>query len=145
MKHFNAYKNNVDHVDVPRERTVLGRWWGGCEKHTFCWKTTHMFLGCHWLHELHRSQPFSLPSLLCLQQAITGKIQFSLQINFSHPLLFHFCEIQISRYKICSIRTNREYLLNIFWIQRLFWTFCLNSFHSCFLKVAYLRLKEESL
>lgn len=148
MKHFNTYKDNVDHVGVPRESTVLERGWGGCEKHTFCQKTTHTFLGCHlisWLHELHQCQPFFLSFLLCLQQATAGEIQFSLQISFSHPLLFHFCEIQISGYKICSIGTNQEYHLNIFWIQRLFWAFCLNSSHNCFLKVAYLRLKKESL
>lgn len=137
MKHFNTSKNNVDRVDVLRESIVLGRGWGGCEKHTFCWKTTHVFLGCHlmsWLHELHQCQPFFLPSLLCLQQATAGEIQFSLQISFSCPLLFRFCEIQVSGYKICSTGTNQEYLLNRSWIQRLFWTFCLNSSRNCFLR-----------
>lgn len=103
----------------------------------------HFFGGYHLvrlLFELHQSQPSFFPLLLFLKQVTAGEILFSLQINFPCPVLLSLYERQMSGSEVYGMGRNQVCLLNTF----LFLSFLSYSLYTCFLKVSYLRPKEES-
>lgn len=76
MNHFNKYRNNVNQVEIARER-VLPK--GGMDVNGIppVGRPLTLFWGSHLmslLFELHHSQPSFFPFLLFLKQVIAGEI-----------------------------------------------------------------------
>lgn len=76
MNHFNKYRNNMNQVEIARERVSLE---GGMDVNGIppVRRPLTLWGGCHLmslLFELHQSQPSFFPFLLFLKQVTAGEI-----------------------------------------------------------------------